>query len=161
MVNTFTAGQRLRAEDMVERKIWTVSSTSSSAAITTAETIVLTSPSTTYRAGRAYRLRIRTRIAVTASAAAAIVAIRDTNISGFIRMSDVYKQCPSITVGWGFYHEHVIANATASDVTGKVMVMTLRSSANTVTFNASSVHPTYWTCSEIGSSDDYPEAVLF
>jgi hypothetical protein len=161
MSNTFTAGQKMRAVDMVPQKIWTVSATSNSASIGTTETVIFTSPSTTYRAGRAYRITFRFRIQAATGALDATIAMRDTDASGFIRMSGVVYRIAAVSIAYGIHHEHIIVNTDTTDVTGHVLAMTLDNSTNTSVIQASSVHPAYFTCEEIGDADDYPEGVAF
>lgn len=162
MSATFTAGAKVRAIDMVPQKIWTVSSTSDSSNITTTEAVISTigtAPSTTYRAGRAYKIVMRFRMNANAGAQDAIVTIRDTNASGTVRMEGVDLRLPATGLPYMFYYEHMVANTGGTDITGRVLVLTGDTSVNTWFADASSSHPAYWACYEYGASSDFPEAV--
>lgn len=159
MSNTFTAGQKMRAIDMVPQKIWTVSSTSATSNIGTSETVVGTAPSSTYRAGRAYMLQFHGLIRQNTSGNANM-GLRDTNAAGTSRrLQYVYVSPP--TTGQGLIADwaHILANTGGSDITSRVLVLTLQASSNTSFINAASTMPWFLSCYEMGDSDDFPEAV--
>lgn len=158
MSATFVAGQGMRAIDMVPQKIWTASATSANTA-STAEVVALTGTSSTYRAGRAYLLSIRLPARAVGAATNMILRVRDTNASGTVRMDPVRWNLADNTSVWGLHYEHYVANTSGSDITSRVLVLTHTGSANTVRYDASAAHPAYFSCTEMGSSTDFPEAV--
>lgn len=161
MSDTFTAGMKLRAVDMVPQKIWTVSATSSNTA-TGAHTIISTmgtSPSTTYRAGRAYRISIRLRLTPSVANFCEI-KMYDTNLSGTQRMPAVSFELPNRPLqAFGFHFEHIVANTGGSDITGRVLVLSTVTNTGTVQVVGASTCPAYWECTEIGEATDFTEAV--
>ncbi len=164
MSDTFVAGNRLRASDMVPQKIWTVSSTSDSSSINTTEAVISTigtAPSTTYRAGRAYKLTARMRLQASAGALDAIFQVRDTNASGTIRMGPQLTRLPSFAASQYFHVliETYVANTTTADITGRVLVLCGDASANSFVVDAEATFPCYWNCFEYGDADDFPEAI--
>lgn len=162
MSSTFVAGAKLRAIDMVPQKIWTVSDTGDSTALTTTEAVISgfgTAPASTYRAGRAYKIIIRFRAQALGGAQDAFIQIRDTNASGTVRMSTVHlPRLPALSLSQGFYYEHMVANTTGSDITSRVLVLTGDTSTNTWFCDGGASHPSYWACYEMGASADFPEA---
>lgn len=162
MSNTFTAGQKLRAVDMIPQKLWTVTATTNSSSVAgtpSSETVMYSSPSATYRAGRAYRMSLRFRANVNTGASDHTYAIRDTNASGTFRMGAQSYRVAVSTLNTGIYIEHIVANTTTSDITGRVLALTLIGSTNTNLINASASCPFYWGCYDYGDADDFPEAV--
>ena len=162
MSSTFVAGSKLRAIDMVPQKIWTVSSTSTSTAIGTTETVINTmgtAPSTTYRAGRAYLISMRFTLEAAGGALDNFITIRDTNASGTIRMGAVTTRIATTALGYAFHYEHYVVNSSGSDITGRVLVLTNDNSTNTCAVSASASRPAYWSCIEMGAAADFPEAV--
>lgn len=161
MSNTYFAGQKLRAVDMVPQKLWTVSSTTATSNIGTTETAVGTAPSSTYRAGRAYLISFRGIYRCNTAPANITPRIRDTNTSGTVRMTGITTNLVTNSLNYVTHWEHYVANTTASDITSRVLVLTLTSSSgvNTVLINAAAEFPWYINCMEIGDADDFPEAV--
>ncbi len=163
MSDTFVAGSKLRAIDMVPQKIWTVTGTSSPGSITTSETVQLTAPSTTYRAGRAYKLAFR---AIFRSSSGTpnltTIRIRDTNTSGTIRFEvsgRVLAINPATTNIGPFYFETYVANTGSSDITSRTLVLCMTADAANGVINAGANVPYYWNCIEMGAATDYTEAV--
>ncbi len=164
MVATFIAGVKLQAVDMVPRKLWTVTATSASSAIPASTEQVIsnigTSPSATYRAGRAYLLTARFRMSAGTASSDMRFQIRDTNVSGTVRMANASFRAQTTGEGYQALIEHFVANTGPSDITGRVLALTGTPGAGaTLTVLASSTHNAYWSCIEMGSSDDYPEAI--
>lgn len=159
MSASFVAGRRLTAATMPWQRMWSVSSTTASANITTIAAI-LTSPSTTYLANSAYMLQytLLPRSAASAPTAASI-EIRDTNTAGTQRMGNRLYQIPGNTANYGYTEFWPVANKTASDITGRVLALCGTASSGTILINASSVLPYFFTCYYVGVSTDYPEAV--
>lgn len=162
MSATWSAGQKVRASQMAPQRLWTVMDTVSAAAVGTTETLLGTAPSSTYRNGGAWRLTFRglTRSAVGATEIG--FAIRDTSTVGTSRKQVGFWRIPAASVNYENHWEHIVANASGSDITGRVLVLTYQSSSgvNTAFVGASATIPWYWSADYIGDSDDFPEAVL-
>lgn len=162
MSNTFLAGQKLRADEMIGQKIWTGLDTGDSVAITSTEAVLSgfgTSPSTTYKAGWAYAIDMRLRNFGNAGAQDAWVQIRDTNASGTVRMSTVYfPRIPAVSLPVGFYYRHWVANTGSTDITGRVLVLTGDTSTNNWNSDGGASHPSVFACYLAGLASDFPEA---
>ncbi|HUM06363.1 MAG TPA: hypothetical protein VLT90_12940 [Terriglobales bacterium] len=162
MSNSFVAGQRLAASRIPGQRLWTVSSTSATAAIGATETVVITSPSSTYVAGGAYTLKFHGMLRPSAAtAASAGIQIRDTNASGTVRMLIRQFATPAVVANYDAYFEWTVANTTGSDITGRVLVLTLTgTAAPTYQINAGSPNaPYYLACEYSGLQTDFSEAV--
>lgn len=163
---TFYAGGFIRASqlqtvvDAVDRlrsPLWVVSSTSNSSSIGTTETVVATGASSTYRALTAYRITIRALIRGSV-ANTMTINVRDTDTSGTVRGGLGSFTC-SGTVNTPMHTEHMVANTGSSDITARVLVVTLIASTGTVNFAGGSTIPWYVDCVEAGPSADYTDAV--
>jgi hypothetical protein len=163
---TFYAGGFIRASqlqlvvDAVDRlraPLWVVSSTANSAAITTTETVVATAAASTYRALTAYRITIRALIRGSV-ANSMTINVRDTDTSGTVRGGLGSFVC-SGTVNTPMHMEHMVANTGSTDITSRVLVVTLIASTGTVNFAGGATIPWYVDCVEAGPSADYTDAV--
>jgi hypothetical protein len=159
MSNSFVAGQRLTAQRMPWQRVWSVSSTTATAAITSI-TAILTSPAQTYLANSAYMIQYTLLTRTTASAPmAASIEIRDTNTAGTQRMGTRLYQVAGNTANYAADGLWPIANTTSNDITGRVLALCGTASTGSFLVNASSVLPYFMTCYYVGLSSDYPEAV--
>jgi hypothetical protein len=158
MSNSFVAGQRLAASRIPCQRIWTVTSTTATAAVT-AETVVITAPSSTYLAGAAYSIKFHGLMRGGTAGALATTALRDTNVAGTLRMIGRGIAMPAVSTNYGWYWEHTVANTTASDITSRILCITLTGTGGTAQINAGAGGP-YWLAAEyIGLQTDFPEAV--
>lgn len=143
--------------------VWTVSSTTATAGVTTTETVFATAPSTTYRAHTAYRIEVSGYGRRTDAGAATTQAIqvRDTNSVGTIRMGPLtYVVNPTgVISNLPIQLFHYVANTTGSDILGRVLVVTQVSGAGTVVLNASASKPWYATCIAVGLDTRFPQSV--
>ena len=162
MSATNVAGQKLRASDTYGDVLWTVTSTSATAAVGLTETAVITSPSSTYRANRAYRLSFGGLRRCNTAAARMAIAVRDTDASGTTRMGAGFHEIPANSVNFQTNWEAFVANTSAStDINSRVLAMTIvsNSGANTVLLNAGANNPYFLMCELVGLATDFPQAV--
>lgn len=159
---TVAAGQIVLADE-IQRFItpmWAVASTSGSTAATV-ETVAATSPSTTYLAGRAYRLVFR-GLAINVSGGTTTkmtIGVRDTNVAGTQRMIE-YGVLTQTGANVGFTGEHMVANTGGTNITGRVLVLAhIANGTGTVQINAGAAIPRYFACYDAGLAADHPEAV--
>jgi hypothetical protein len=142
------------------KKIWTVTSTSATGNIS-GETVFATGTSSTYTANSAYRIKVRALVRANGSTGQATFQIRDTNVAGTLRGGPL--RVPALqTSGSGdlSYIEHIVANTSGTDITSRVLCLTLQTLGPTsVLLNAAPEAPWYVSCEYIGASADYPEAV--
>lgn len=142
---------------MVPQRTFVVSSTTTTAAITT-ETVVITGTSSTFRAGRAYKLSFKGLPRTTVAGAIVNFQVRDTNVAGTIRGIIGGYPLTATATNYGCYWEHVVANTGALDITTRVLCVTL-SATSSSTINAASTAPIVFACEEVGAATDYTEAV--
>lgn len=165
MSNSFLAGQRLVASRMPYQKLWTVQSTTATSSIGTSETVIASAPSSTYVAGAAYRLEFKGIVrSTTGVASLTTFRVRDTNVAGTLRqdLTGTLFTTTAATVNNGpYYNIHYVANTGGSDITSRVLALSIASSsaANLILFNAGSTIPWFWTCHYVGLATDYPEAI--
>jgi hypothetical protein len=145
------------AVDRLRSPLWVVSSTSSTTGIGTTETVVATAASSTYRALTAYRITIRALIRGSV-ANLMTVNVRDTDAAGTVRGGLGSFTC-SGSSNTPMHTEHMVANTGSTDISARVLVVTLLASTGTVNFAASSTIPWYVDCVEAGPSADYTDAV--
>lgn len=169
----FSAGNNLIADDLqtladfvdlITVPLWTLTATTASGTSSgTTETAVagLTAPSSTYKAHTAYLVKMRGLLLAGTTTGNATIRIRDTNAAGTVRF-DAFT-CPTAvtsSVNVNFEYETLIANTTGTDITSRVLAITLtHSAAGGVKVNASSNIPYYFRCIAVGADADYPEAV--
>jgi hypothetical protein len=140
--------------------VWTQWGATASPGGTTAETVIATAPSTTYRAHTAYRIEISGfgRRTVGTGSIGMSLAVRDTNAAGTVRMGAL-TYTASDTANTPIQLFHYIANATGSDILGRVLVVTIVTTAGTAVLNASAQKPWYATCIAVGLDTDFPQGV--
>jgi hypothetical protein len=146
-------------EGVTREPIWTIFSTSDSAGGTGTETVFATGPSSTYKAHTAYRIEISGYAVRTAGASTVLnVKIRDTNNAGTQRMFDSNYTVSASELPLQFFH--YVANTTANDILGRVLVGTLvTQAASTVVLRGHATKPWYMTCIEVGTDTDFPQSV--
>lgn len=112
----------------------------SSAAIT-AETVILTLPSATYKANQAYEVKFEGAYSVTATTNVVSAYLRKTNVAGAI-ISNFGPRLPQVSLaGSGFLADaSVMFQIGGADVTAALCV-TLQSSAASVTLVANPQRP--------------------
>lgn len=161
MSNTIVAGAKIRAANVPWQRMWSVSSTTATgaSAITTSETVVLTAPSTTYKAGGAYMLEARALGKINTAAGGFGFSVRDTNAAGTVRKTISYIWAGNTANNFETHWFHPVINSGGSDITARVLVLTSAVTANTGQVNAGTAIPYYFTCYYVGLASDYPEAV--
>lgn len=138
--------------------------TADTAAIGVTETVVLTMPALTFKAGRAYALRLHTTVRSNTAAATCSINIRDTNAAGTLR-GGTWRVNTTAAGAAGeiqLHLDHTVGNNTGADITNRVLVLTLTSNSgvNTVLLHAASpTLETWWEVWDIGLVTDHPQAV--
>lgn len=131
--------------------IWmSVGSQSSSAAIGTTETVVLTLPSKTYEANRSYRVTIHSGVSVTTAGSFADMRLKKTNTAGQTLSEFFRTPCP---VASTVYAQHAICEfTTGANAVTAALVITLAASAGTVVQFGSATAARTATVEDIGSA---------
>jgi hypothetical protein len=160
-VNDDITNNVLTAYPSAIKPIWTITSTSATAAVGTSLTVIASGTSSTYKAHTAYVLKFRGIIRCNTAPAVISFEVRDTNAAGTARLSNWPFKIDVQINNRGCYWEHVVANTTGSDITSRVLALCINSdsAANTVVINAASSMPWFFKCVPIGLDTDFPEAV--
>jgi hypothetical protein len=166
----FTAGLTTIAADLqavvdgvngLAVPLWSLSSTTSSGTSSgTTETAVtgLTAPSSTYKAHSAYEIKFRTIIKAATTSGTVTIRIRDTNAAGTLRFDGLVVAVT--TANSNLYYEAHVANTGGTDITSRILAVTLQhSAAGGALFNAATLQPYLVRCTLLGTDTDYPEAV--
>lgn len=135
--------------------LWQVGATTATATVS-AETVVLTAPSSTYRAHRAYLLRLRGYARSSTATGIMVLQVRDTNAAGTIRATvNVYIPLAGTNVSYDITVE--VANTTGADITGRVLVLTI--AGTNVLINGGAMFPSLFGCRPNGVDTSHPQAV--
>jgi len=130
-----------------------VGATADSSAIGSTETVVLTVPSTTYKANTAYRIEFAGTVSVSVADNSPNIKFRKTNNAGQ-QFCSTFTTCHTITVGYGARTEAYF-QVGAADVTA-VIVMTLTGSGSyNAKMVASSTSPGTLNVFKVGPAANY------
>jgi len=132
-----------------------IDDTASSGAIG-AETVVLTTPTTTFYDGRAYEVMFGGRFS---SSAAATVSfrVRKTNAAG---QSLIYTQRQDAAANSSsFFYRGIVVRTAGTNLTATALVLTLAASAGTVTMVAAADTVRYLEVRDVGAAGDFPNAI--
>jgi len=136
-----------------------VAATSNSASITTSLAVIITLPSYTYKAGKAYRLHLEAQIAYQSGGTGTVMAIRKTNTAGAVVVDlSRYPYNGFTGVSTGFERDRFFV-VGGSDVT-VALCLVANTTANTCIFEASSSAPRQLMVFEAGEASDYPAAIV-
>lgn len=140
--------------------LWTATGTASPTTGSAAEKVHLSAPSSTYSAHTAYRIRFDGLVRSTAGTGTFNFGIRDTNVAGTSRwLSGVYP-IGAATTNYENSHFIEVANTGGTDITARVLCLTLASGACTMIINAAAASPYIWECIKIGDDSDFPGAIV-
>lgn len=145
--------------DSIGRGVFNVvESAVSSAAIGVTETVVLSFPSKTYLAGRAYEVRMRGGVVLSTVTTKADFRLRKTNAAGQ-DLGEWFRYSTSATSGVDQANGNgpVFTVAPGADVTG-VLVLTIAATTGTATHFAFATSPRRVIIEDIGDDTDYPLA---
>lgn len=169
MAIPFAAGGRLPASDLELLRsqinnpripLLNVVGTAGTASVGSAETLLLTFPAATYTAHTAYRITFQGLLRAAVAAGAALLSFRDTNIAGTQRGTPGSFNLPNTTTNYAFNFDHYIANTGSSDIVGRVIVVTMATSAGTTAaINASAQNPYSFVFIAVGTDTDWPQSV--
>ncbi|WIM97845.1 hypothetical protein ACTOB_001399 [Actinoplanes oblitus] len=153
------AGDIIFASDF-EYLVAQSSSTSSSAAIGTTETVVVTLPSATYLAGCAYRVKVTGGLVMSTTTAPAGWNLRKTSTAGTAVIQ--WPRSPAVgttlAVDIGLSERYFVVGA--SDVTTVLVLSTVATAGATVTHAASAQYPRGVDIHFVGPSSKWPNAVV-
>lgn len=165
---TFAAGQWLNASDLNDvvtalnsgrDPLWTMTGTTSPTTGSAAEKVHLSAPSSTYKAHTAYRLRFGGLLRSSSGTGTSDFRVRDTNVAGTLRWQSGVFTVGVINTNYQVNHVMYVANTTGSDITSRVLCLTMSSGACTVLINSGASQPYFWECIEAGVDTDFPNAL--
>ena len=168
MAIPFAAGARLPASDLefIRSQInnWripllNVVGTSGTSSVGTAEAVVVTFPAATFIAHTAYEIAFQGLLRAASTPNTIQIQFRDTNISGTIRGGPGQFNMPTTTINYATHFTHYIANTGSADITGRVLCVTISTTAGTGAINASATIPYSFVVRAVGSDTDWPQGV--
>lgn len=134
------------------------SSTTSSAAVT-AETVVVTLPSATYRANSAYRLTLSGGVTMSSTTAQASWAVRKTNVSGTTVLQWPRTPVLGSTLAADLFLSPRYLIVGGADVT-TALCLTAAATSGTVTHAAAALFPRGLDVHYVGTASKWPNAVV-
>lgn len=165
---TFFAGNRLPASDLNDllskinnARIPLINQfgTAGTASVGTAETVVVTFPAVTFVAHSAFKIEYQGLIRASTAANVASIQFRDTNISGTARGGPGGFNLPAVSVNYWGHFSHYVANTGGTDIVGRVLCVTISTTAGTAALNASATIPYSFVVTCVGADTDWPQAV--
>src|SRR5690348_3827869 len=165
---TFFAGNRLPASDLNDLlskinnpRIPLINQvgTTGTSSVGTAETVVVTFPAVTFVAHTAFKIEFQGLMRAATAVNVAPVQFRDTNIAGTARGGPGGFNLPTTTLNYFTHFTHYVANTGAADIAGRVLCVTISTTAGTAQFNASATIPYSFVVTAIGADTDWTQAV--
>jgi hypothetical protein len=89
----------------------------------------------------------------------ASVQFRDTNLAGTARGGPGQFNLATITFNLAQRFDHYVANTGSSDIVGRVLCVTISTTAGTAQFNASATIPYSFVVTAVGADTDWSQAV--
>jgi hypothetical protein len=168
MAVPFAGGNRLPASDLELLRsqinnnripLLNVVGTAGTASVGTAETVVVTFPAATWTAHTAYRIAFQGLMRANTATNFAAVQFRDTNIAGTIRGGPGQFNLATTAINLAQRFDHYVANTGSSDIVGRVLCVTISTTAGTAQFNASATIPYSFVVTAVGADTDWSQAV--
>lgn len=171
---TFGAGSRVYASDLntlarqidtntsaitvLNKPLWTMSGTAATAGVTV-EAVILTAPSSTYVAHTVYKVRFRGLIRSSLGTGTVTHNMRDTNVAGTLRFGTGQFVVPVVATNYEWSWWCYLANTTGTDITGRVVCLTMVGTGMTAIVNAGATAPYIWECQDTDLDTDHPGAI--
>jgi hypothetical protein len=157
------AGQKGTADRLNDNTPHTISYTSLTAntsAVTTTETVGLTTASVTFETGRAYRITLKCLVQSSVAADTVTVRVRKTNTSGTAYIDQVRVSIPAGGANAPVYFQNICTNSTSADVTAALVATYVRASGTgNALIAASTSNVTYVEVEDIGLAADFSGAM--
>ena len=156
-------GERLIAATENARAPYTVNYTAINAntpsSPVTNETVWVTTPSITFRPGRAYRLTVKGLLTPNAASSEGRIRVRQTNLSGTTLFDSFRITTPSSSSNYGFEYSNVFINS-GTIASGTALVGTVGRDSGTASYqvSASATHVAYLLVEDVGPAADFPGA---
>jgi hypothetical protein len=158
------AGQRITAQRLRDSApyvmVCTTLTSSTSATTLTTPQAAITTPSITFRAGRAYRLAYRGGMTSSTAGQQGTVLIAKGTAGGSVLLNSQRVPCADGQAGTvGYYFENVVTNGTSADIVTALVgtyQLVYQVSSGTVAIFGSSTTPAYVEVLDVGLAADYP-----
>ncbi|WP_406462947.1 hypothetical protein OHB07_16125 [Streptomyces sp. NBC_00111] len=157
------AGERLIASVENARAPFAVDytciTTNTPASPVSAETVWVTTPTITFRAGRAYRLTIKGLITVSATGSEGRIRVRRATVTG-TTLFDSFRISTPNAANYGFEFSNVFLNSGASDI-AVALVGTIARDSGAANYHVSATpaaSPAYLLTEDFGPVADFPAA---
>lgn len=136
-------------------KVSGASTTAVGAFIGGVETVVLTAPSRTYKAGRLYEAKFSGSISMSVASTPALFRVRKTDAAGaqFSVARFPLMGTSSCDAGWSCYFR-----VGAADVTAAIALTLTGSGAGNARIDAAATSPAYFRTDDVGPATDEPNA---
>jgi len=163
MVTKWLAGQTETADRLNDNHAVTLDfsaiQASTAMSASTTELVALTTPTITFRNGRAFRLVFKGLMQNSVASDQGDVRIRKTNSTTSPTLLDSFRFNLAASGTYGFYFESIVINTSGADI-AVPLVGTFARATGTGNINlfASATNPVYLHTEDIGNSDDYPNA---
>ncbi|WP_327268818.1 hypothetical protein OG233_14170 [Streptomyces sp. NBC_01218] len=164
MPDTRFAGERIIASVENARAPFTlnysaINTDTPSSGINTTETVWLTTPSLTFKAGRAYRVTVKALVQLSAATTEAQLRVRKGALGGTL-LYDSWRIASPGQSNYGVELSSIFANATGANiVTAAVATIQRASGAGNVLVAASVTSPAYLHFEDMGPASDFSGAI--
>ncbi|MFE3854607.1 hypothetical protein ACFXPN_26195 [Streptomyces griseorubiginosus] len=156
------AGQRVTADMLSFRPPYTVAYAplaANTSTTTTTEAVAITTPSITFKNGRAYRITLKCLAQSSVSGDTVTLRVRKTDTSGTAYLDQLRKYIPANGANTPEHFSNIATNTTGSDVTA-VLVATYQRASGTgnALIAASANNIAYVLVEDVGPAGDYSSA---
>ncbi|MFJ9214221.1 hypothetical protein [Streptomyces sp. NPDC102264] len=156
-------GQRITAQRLRDNAPWTVSYTAiatNGSTTTTTEILVTSSPTVTFRTGRAYRIALKCAVQSSAASDRVTVRLRKLNSTGIVFVEVPHVVLPAASTNQLAESAVIASNDTGADITTSIALTIVRvSGTGTVLIAGSSAaFVGHILIEDYGSSADFPNS---
>lgn len=156
------AGQIIDADMLTFRPPYTVAFVpimANTSAVTTTETVAITSPSITFEDGRAYRITLKCLAQSSVASDTVMLRVRKTDTSGTAYIDQNRKYIPANGANAPAHFSNIASNTTGSDITAVLVATYQRASGSgNVLIAASANNVAYILVEDVGDAGDYVNA---
>lgn len=156
-------GMTITAQRLLDNTPHTISYTSltsNTSTATSTETVALTTPSNTFRNGRAYRVTYKGLAQSSVANDSVTVRVRKTDTAGEVYIDSFRLAIPAAGANVPFCLSNILTNTSGADITAVWVGTFVRVSGGTgnVLLAATSTHVAYIELEDIGEAVDFPTA---
>lgn len=161
-MGTWLSGMRTTADRLNDNTPHTINYTAitaNTATNTGTEAVALTTPSITFRAGRAYRITFKGLVQSSVANDQLTVRVHKTNTSGDVYVDSFRLVVPTAAGNSPFYLANICSNTTAADISAVLVGTYVRTSGTgNCLIAATTAHVCYIEVEDIGDAADFAGA---